>query len=135
MKEVILDFNKPINFTLSNASRYNLKTIYANIEKFHRFTQNEMKLESFEKVFNTAVFQVALLNDDTCDADTLLTTYNLIATKGVVEGVVSTPLTKRQLTHYLKLKGYTQKYTSTMAGGEKVNITKFVPTTISRGEY
>lgn len=106
-EHLILDFNKEnLKFSLAKVSRYNIKTIFDNIDKFKRFVNDSVISDSFEKVYKSSVFQVALFDNDTCYIDNLLMVYNAIASGNLLKGGNVPQITEKELIKQLTARGY-----------------------------
>ena len=106
-EHLILDFNKSdLKFSLAKVSKYNIKTIFDNIDKFKKFVNDSVISDSFEKVYKSSVFQVALCDTDTCYVANLLMVYNAIASGNLLKGGNVPQITEKELIKQLVARGY-----------------------------
>jgi|GEM_PF-6341063 len=114
-KELVLDFNsKKLRFSTSNYNRTNYETIYKNIERFEQHVAGEILWHAFEKIFNTHLFQIMLLGEDTSDLESLYAAYNTIAEEELLEEKIP-KLSKKDFIHQLKVRGF-RTYRTTVRG-------------------
>lgn len=105
-KHFILDFNEPINFSLAKVGKYNVNTIYENIDKFKRFMNESVVSERFEMVYNTILFQTVLWEDDTCTLDNLTSVYNCIASGDIYPDILLPQITEKDMKRELMARGF-----------------------------
>ena len=106
-EHLILDFNNSnLKFSLAKVSKYNIKTIFDNIDKFKKFVNDSVISDSFEKVYKSSVFQVVLCDNDTCYVSNLLMVYNAIASGNLLKGGNVPQITEKELIKQLVARGY-----------------------------
>lgn len=108
---MILDFNSDkLRFVITDISKYNLDTIYNNIDKFRKFVHDSVISDTFEKVYNTYLFQITLLDETMNYLDNLLITYNAIINNMTDENLPE--ITEKQLKQQLIARGFEIRRTS-----------------------
>ena len=104
---VVLDFNNDkLKFSLSNVSKYNIGTIYNNIDKFNKFVNDSVISHTFEQVYKSSVFQVALFDENSAYVDNLVAIYNAIASGNLLDNVQVPQITEKELIKQLRIRGY-----------------------------
>lgn len=121
---MIVDFNSnKLNFSLNDLKDYNINNIYTNIEKFKKFVNKTVLSDTFEKVYNTTLFQLTLADKKTSYLDNLLITYNAISSSMLKERLPE--ITKKELKKQLIAKGFIVKHTTRyIFSGIKENAVK-----------
>ncbi len=105
-KNLILDFNSPkLTFNVNKISEYDFDTIYNNISNFKSFIDSSVLTASFNKIFNTVMFQSCLGERDTATVENLLEVYNTIGEMGLLNEKLP-KLDTREFMRQLRLKGY-----------------------------
>lgn len=106
-EHLILDFNdSKLNFSLSKVSKYDINAIYDNIDKFKKFVNDSVVSDTFEKVFKSSVFQVALYDESSAYIDNLLIIYNAIASGNLIDNLKVPQITEKELIKQLKARGF-----------------------------
>ena len=106
-EHLVLDFNNAnLKFTLSMVSKYDINTIYNNIDKFKKFVNDSVMSETFEKVFSSSVFQIALFDESSAYIDNLLAIYNAIASGNLIDNTQVPQITEKELIKQLKVRGF-----------------------------
>ena len=101
---MILDFNSDkLKFSLKDVGEYNIDNIYNNIEKFKKFVNNSVISDTFEKVYNTEIFQLTLLDETTNYLDNLYITYNAIAANSCLPEITEKELRKQFIARNFKI--------------------------------
>ena len=101
---MILDFNSDkLKFSLKDVGEYNIDNIYNNIEKFKKFVNNSVISDTFEKVYNTEIFQLTLLDETTNYLDNLCITYNAIASNFSLPEITEKELKKQFIMRNFKI--------------------------------
>lgn len=101
---MILDFNSDkLKFSLKDVGEYNIDNIYNNIEKFKKFVNNSVISDTFEKVYNTEIFQLTLLDETTNYLDNLYITYNAIAANSCLPEITEKELKKQFIARNFKI--------------------------------
>lgn len=104
---VVLDFNNDkLKFSLSKVSKYNIDTIYNNIDKFNKFVNDSVISHTFEQVYKSSVFQVALFDENSAYVDNLVAIYNAIASGNLLDNVQVPQITDKELIKQLRIRGY-----------------------------
>ena len=104
---VVLDFNNDkLKFSLSKVSKYNIDTIYNNIDKFNKFVNDSVISHTFEQVYKSSVFQVALFDENSAYVDNLVAIYNAIASGNLIDNVQVPQITEKELIKQLRVRGY-----------------------------
>ena len=104
---VVLDFNNDkLKFSLSKVSKYNIDTIYNNIDKFNKFVNDSVISHTFEQVYKSSVFQVALFDESSAYVDNLVAIYNAIASGNLLDNVQVPQITDKELIKQLRIRGY-----------------------------
>ena len=104
---VVLDFNNDkLKFSLSKVSKYNIDTIYNNIDKFNKFVNDSVISHTFEQVYKSSVFQVALFDENSAYVDNLVAIYNAIASGNLLDNVQVPQITEKELIKQLRIRGY-----------------------------
>lgn len=104
---VVLDFNNDkLKFSLSKVSTYNIGTIYNNIDKFNKFVNDSVISHTFEQVYKSSVFQVALFDENSAYVDNLVAIYNAIASGNLLDNVQVPQITEKELIKQLRIRGY-----------------------------
>ena len=106
-EHLVLDFNNAnLNFSLSKVSKYDINTIYNNIDKFKKFVNDSVISETFERVYSSSVFQIALFDECSAYIDNLLAIYNAIASGNLINGLQVPQITEKELIKQLKIRGF-----------------------------
>ena len=124
---VVLDFNNDkLKFSLSKVSKYNIDTIYNNIDKFNKFVNDSVISHTFEQVYKSSVFQVALFDESSAYVDNLVAIYNAIASGNLLDNVQVPQITDKELIKQLRIRGY-KVYRSRISLGNGIydNVKKF----------
>lgn len=104
---VVLDFNNDkLKFSLSKVSKYHIDTIYNNIDKFNKFVNDSVISHTFEQVYKSSVFQVALFDENSAYVDNLVAIYNAIASGNLLDNVQVPQITEKELIKQLRIRGY-----------------------------
>ena len=104
---VVLDFNNDkLKFSLSKVSTYDIGTIYNNIDKFNKFVNDSVISHTFEQVYKSSVFQVALFDENSAYVDNLVAIYNAIASGNLLDNVQVPQITEKELIKQLRIRGY-----------------------------
>ena len=104
---VVLDFNNDkLKFSLSKVSKYNIDTIYNNIDKFNKFVNDSVISHTFEQVYKSSVFQVALFDENSAYVSNLVAIYNAIASGNLLDNVQVPQITEKELIKQLRIRGY-----------------------------
>ena len=104
---VVLDFNNDkLKFSLSKVSTYNIGIIYNNIDKFNKFVNDSVISHTFEQVYKSSVFQVALFDENSAYVDNLVAIYNAIASGNLLDNVQVPQITEKELIKQLRIRGY-----------------------------
>lgn len=112
-KTLQLDFNKSdLKFSLCDLAHYDMDAIYDNMDKFRKFAYSSTLYDSFDKVYNTQIFQITLLDSTTNTIDNLVQIYNTIAQCVDFIREKQPVINRKQLIQQLRLRGYTMKRTS-----------------------
>lgn len=125
--KLVLDFNSSdLHFSLNNISQFNIDTIYNNINEFYKFINESVLYDSFDKVFNSSLFQMSLLDDSTCYINNLLAVYNGIAENNLLDEKLP-KITTKQLVQQLRIRGYDVKHTTvTISKGKYKHVRKVI---------
>lgn len=122
---LVLDFNKPIRFSLAKVSRYNVNVIYENIDNFKKFMNESVLSERFDLIYETILFQTVLWGEDTCTVDNLTSVYNCIASGDIYPDILLPEITEKDMKRELKARGFkVYKSKLAMARGVYQNVYK-----------
>lgn len=106
-EHLVLDFNdEKLNFNISKVSSYDINVIYDNIDKFKAFVNDTVLSHTFDKVFKSSVFQVALYDESSAYIDNLLAVYNAIASGNLIDDLQVPQITEKELIKQLKIRGF-----------------------------
>ena len=106
-EHLVLDFNdNNLKFNLSKVANYDINTIFNNIDKFKLFVNDSVISHTFDKVFKSSVFQVALYDESSAYIDNLLLVYNAIASGNLIENLQVPQITEKELVKQLRARGF-----------------------------
>lgn len=112
-EKLVLDFNSAnFKLKLSDVSRYNVDTIYKNIDAFRKFVYESVIFVEFDKIYKTSVFQLTLLDKDSNYIENLVAVYNAIAQGNFLEGTEVPAITEKQMVTQLKARGFNIYYSN-----------------------
>lgn len=106
-KKVVLDFNsKDLKFSLNDLSKYDVDAIYKNIDAFNKFAYGSVTYDCFDKVYNTSMFQMAILDESTNYIENLVAVYNAVAEGDLLEDEKLPRINNKEMMKQLRIRGY-----------------------------